>query len=197
MTTSPGDRSVPTAGTGAGSAARGYGLRPGAGPAVARYAAQVARILSAQPTDEVPDRVAAALRPLLGESDLLAPQHRLTDERRYRRHLLYADREARFTLMAITWRPGQRSRVHGHAAWCAVGVYEGHVNVCGYDCTDPAAPREISDERYGPGAVSAVRPGLTGVHRIYNGSDALAVTLHVYGMDLVAEPEAINVVLAE
>jgi hypothetical protein len=46
------------------------------------------------------------------------------------------------------------------------------------------------------GAVTCARPGLAEAHRIQNDGPEVAITLHVYGRDLVDDPGAINIVIA-
>lgn len=177
----------------------GYGLHPSCKPAVADFAAAVTEIVETHDPVEVPERVRAALTPLLATEDLLDPVHRTESDDHYTRHVLYADPEHRFTVLALVWKPGQTTTVHGHAAWGAVGVYEGEPNVCCYDCGgdegDPT-PSETSDERFSPGATCAVQPGFGDAHRIYNGTDRTVITIHAYGLDLVVDPESINLPLA-
>lgn len=177
-----------------------YGLQPGARPALARFAEAVTRIVETQPAPDVARHVRSALDPLLATRDLLDPAHRLGSSTSYRRHVLYADPQHRFTILALVWQPGQTTSVHGHSAWGAVGVYEGEPNVCCYDCApgadDALVPTPTSDERFGPGATCAVQPGFDDAHRIYNGTQRPVITIHAYGRDLLREPESINLVLA-
>ncbi len=178
----------------------GYGLHPDCKPAVAAYAEAVTRIVETSDPVDVPDRVREALGPLLATEDLLAPAHREESAERYVRHVLYADPEHRFTVLALVWKPGQTTVIHGHSAWGAVGVYEGQPNVCCYDCEknadDEWAAEETTDDRFGPGATCAVQPGFDDVHRIYNGTDETVITIHTYGCDLVVDPESINLPIA-
>jgi predicted metal-dependent enzyme (double-stranded beta helix superfamily) len=179
----------------------GYGVQPGVHDAVRRYAEAVTDVLATAEKDEVPDRVCALLGDLLETPDLLDARHRESAEETYRRHVLYADAEGRFTVLALVWRPGQTTSVHGHTTWGAVGVYEGNPSVRCYDCKPAESarivPQERSDERFGPGATCAVRPGYDDVHRIYNDTDETIITIHTYGRDLVAEPESINLDIAD
>jgi predicted metal-dependent enzyme (double-stranded beta helix superfamily) len=176
-----------------------YGLAPKAHAVVSAWAEQVDVILAEHDLDAVPEHVAEALTPLLATPDLLCDALRAPGEDRYRKHRLYADPAGRFTLLALIWLPGQGTVVHGHTAWCSVGVYEGEPNVVTYDCQAKEDGTHAADEtcntRHGPGALCAVRPGLGDVHRIYNDTDATMITLHAYGCDLVEDPDAINLVV--
>ncbi len=166
---------------------------------VRRLEAIVDRADDAAFTSEALDAVRCAVR----ASDLLQPEHRIGSDATYRRHLLYADADGRFSVLALVWRPGQCSPVHGHTAWCAVGVIDGEVTeqrfVCGdlASSCDPDTVRAVgAPRRFGPGAVFLSQPGSEGVHRVANEGTADLITLHVYGCDLAADPTVINVVYA-
>ena len=178
------------------AAPAGYGPHAEAHPAVRDFCERVAGILEADPDTHPADAVAEAMGPMLAVDDLLAPAHRETRDDWYRKHILYACPEGRFTLLALVWKPGQGTTIHGHTAWGAVGVYEGTPNVAVYDCVEEKdgthAVTETKDIRCKRGDLATVRPGLCDVHRIYNDSDELMITLHAYGLDLVADPDAIN-----
>ena len=174
----------------------GYGPHAEAHPAVAAFAEQVEAILAAPDEREFCDRVAEVLAPVLAVEDLLSPTVREPGPEKYRKHVLYACPEKRFTLLSLVWLPGQGTSIHGHSAWGAVGVYEGTPNVAVYDCEDVDGERhavtEVKDIRCKPGDLATVRPGLDDVHRIYNDSDETTITLHAYGLDLIEDPDAIN-----
>ena len=175
---------------------RSYGFHPEAHGAIHDYVDRVHAILDASEDGDVADEVAATLQDVLLVDDLLSASQREPGEAKYRKHILYACPKGRFTLLSLVWTPGQGTPVHGHTAWGAVGVYEGTPNVAVYDC------EEIEDERHAVtekkdvcctrGDLATVRPGLCDVHRIYNDSDETMITLHTYGLDLVDDPDAIN-----
>jgi predicted metal-dependent enzyme (double-stranded beta helix superfamily) len=178
----------------------GYGAHPKAHAAISAFAERVHEILpppgTAVDADAVVSAVAEALRPVLAVEDLLDAAHREGRPDWYRKHILYACPEGRFTLLALVWLPGQGTVIHGHTAWGAVGVYEGTPNVAVYECSEGADGRhaavETKDIRCGPGDLATVRPGLCDVHRIYNATNETMITLHAYGLDLIADPDAIN-----
>ncbi len=174
----------------------GYGLRPGAHAAVARFAEQATDIVETRPELERSPAVAECLRELLGTPDLLAPAHRVGCETEYCRHTLYADPEGRFTLLALVWQPEQQSTVHGHTAWCAMGIFEGTPHVERFDVTVDTSGQAHTAVRNrfdcSVGEVCALQAGLDDVHRVSNPSDGTVISLHVYGCDLVADPQRIN-----
>ncbi|WP_323122177.1 cysteine dioxygenase family protein [Burkholderia alba] len=128
----------------------------------------------------------AALAEAAAAPALLTPAQREGSANTYRRHLLAADPLGRYAVVSLVWQPGQWSPVHGHQTWCGYAVLEGTLSESVYDWHDAAGcatearrhPRET-------GAVSYVRAGMTGIHRLGHGgaaADAPAVSLHVYGV---------------
>ncbi len=178
----------------------GYGLYPDVHPVVEQFARDIAQIIESNEPEDVPAQVSEKLEAVLATDDLLAECHRETGDETYRRHILYADPDRRFTILALVWKPGQRTTVHGHTAWGSVGVYEGRPNVTCYDCTEDedgaVTPHETQDICCEPKQTTHVQPGLCGTHRIYNDTDDVVITIHTYGRDLVQDPESINMVLS-
>jgi predicted metal-dependent enzyme (double-stranded beta helix superfamily) len=73
----------------------------------------------------VAGRVAAALRPHLHDSDLLAPAQRASNPAGYQQHILHVEDDGSFSIVSLVWLRGQATPIHDHISWCVVGVYEG------------------------------------------------------------------------
>ena len=82
-------------------------------------------VRGAAPGRATVDAVAGALRPALGDPQLLRPDQRVGDPAAYRQHLLHVADDGAFSLVALVWLPGQATPIHDHLAWCVVGVHEG------------------------------------------------------------------------
>ena len=82
-------------------------------------------VRGASPGQATVDAVADALRPALGDPQLLRPDQRVGDPAAYRQHLLHVADDGAFSLVALVWLPGQATPIHDHLAWCVVGVHEG------------------------------------------------------------------------
>lgn len=180
---------------GRSSPARGHAAVPLA-PALARYVAQVEALLAGAADEAaLAARVAGALGELACERGLLTPEQRLGDAEHYTRHLLHADPDGRFTVLALVWLPGQSTPVHGHTAWGAVAVHEGRptIGLYEYEPGYGALPRQ--EIQCVPGEVSWVQAGIQYPHRIFNASDRPAITLHTYGRDLSSNPTGINILV--
>ncbi len=166
-------------------------------PLLAEYVHGVSGVLDAENPGNTPNMVADLVPPLFEADDLLRPDQRTSDSESYQRHLLYAEPKGRFTLLALVWLPGQQTPVHGHNAWCVVGVHEGAIGVTTFRRDNPhlADCRALStsgDFTAPAGTVSFVQADPEGIHRLSNTSAKAAITLHTYGMNLLDEPTAIN-----
>ena len=109
---------------------------------------------------------------------------------RYARRLVYRDPGGRFSIVAMAWGPGQVTAVHDHdGAWCVEGVLRGTTFSIPYRLIEAVGDRH----RFEPGARELTGFGETGAifppfeHHIYGNADAsaLALTLHVYGPELL------------
>jgi predicted metal-dependent enzyme (double-stranded beta helix superfamily) len=131
--------------------------------------------------DAMAREIRAALQQATATQNWLPPERRRADHVRYARHLIFADPEGRFSILAIVWDRGQMSPIHAHHCWCAVGVYQGMLTeTCYREGAAGEPPVETGSARHAAGA-STFDAG-PGIHRIANYSGVLAVSLHVYGL---------------
>ncbi|SDH68451.1 cysteine dioxygenase family protein [Paraburkholderia phenazinium] len=129
-------------------------------------------------------RIRTALAEAAADPGLLAPSQREGSAETYRRHLLAADPQGRYAIAALVWMPGQASHVHAHHTWCGYAVLDGTLSetVFAWDESQQLASETRTHPR-ASGAVSFVRAGRSGIHRLGNASDAPAVSLHIYGVE--------------
>lgn len=102
----------------------------------------------------------------------------------YTRHIAYADPHGSFTIAYLIWRPGQFSPVHGHKTWCTYQVLQGELTETHYRWNPDsviAVPCGQAVRR--PGEIASASQGLRHIHRLGNGGDRVAVSLHIYGVD--------------
>jgi len=128
--------------------------------------------------------VRTALAEAAADPALLAPAQREGSVESYRRHLLAADPHGRYAIAALVWMPGQVSPVHAHRTWCGYAVLDGAMSETVYEWNE--SRQRASETRSHPrasGAVSFVRAGHGGIHRLGNTGDAAAVSLHIYGVE--------------
>ena len=174
-----------------------YGLQPGTTPLIGELARTLHATTSLCQPHALSAAAKASLRGYLCEPTLLAPEHRQGCADRYQRHLLYADPQHQFSILAIVWLPGQHTPIHGHTAWGAVGVYAGHPYCEVFDTRANERPAmKLTPQmklRLHPKDLATVQPGIDDVHRIGNDSRDTCITIHVYGRDLLASPGSINI----
>ena len=103
----------------------------------------------------------------------------------YARRELYRSPQRGYSVVAMTWGPGQGTPLHDHSGlWCVEGVWDGELEIVQYELL------ERDGERYrfraaggmhaGPGSAGSLIPPHE-YHTIGNTSpDALAVSVHVY-----------------
>ncbi|QDI68997.1 cysteine dioxygenase [Streptomyces calvus] len=170
--------------------------RPGAFTAphpTARLAALIAEIRDTVgrglPPDPTAHLVGECLAPHLGAPDLLTEEQRASDPARYRQHLLHAEHDGSFSLVALVWLPGQGTSVHDHIAWCTTGVHEGRERERRYRLL-PAADPDGTARLVATADVVNPRGEVCGfappgdIHRVWNDGPDTSISLHVYGADV-------------
>lgn len=103
----------------------------------------------------------------------------------YARRPLYHSDAHGYSVIAMTWGPGQGTPIHDHAGmWCVEGVWHGQLEITQYDlldeCADGCAFRAVGSINAGFGSAGSLIPPFE-YHTIRNPStDTAAVSLHVY-----------------
>ena len=116
-------------------------------PRLQRLADRLAAAVTLAPGG-MASEVKAALCEATTEHGWLPAQRRRASHEHYARHLVYADPDDRFSILAIVWDRGQMSPVHGHHCWCAVGVYQGLLTETAYRESAGASPVETGSTRH-------------------------------------------------
>jgi 3-mercaptopropionate dioxygenase len=150
-------------------------------PAFAAFAADAERLIAD------PDAIAARLAELLDQDGWLAPEHQLPGTDRYRQHLLHVSPSRRVSVVALVWRPGQRTPIHDHVSWCVVGVYRGVEQETRYRLVERGGIEQLEyvetiDAH--PGHVEALIPPAENIHVVEAGGRGLTISIHVYGADI-------------
>jgi 3-mercaptopropionate dioxygenase len=155
---------------------------PGANRLVAALDAAVCR--------DCPNEITGALRNSL--CDLIRdPSVKLPDccyesaADHYARREIYRSADHGYSVIVMTWGPGQGTLIHDHAGmWCVEGVWDGSLEITPFELTEQQDERFRFESRgtmnVGPGSAGSLIPPHE-YHTIRNPSaDAIAVTLHVY-----------------
>ena len=100
------------------------------------------------------------------------------------RYLLYKDPDYGFVVMMLVWNRGQATPIHAHGTWGVEAVIKNKVRVTSYACDERDA-REVGSVVLPTGAVAYVLPPDADVHKVEHFGDGQAITVHVYGKELV------------
>ena len=125
------------------------------------------------PEVELPDRV---LEPATGH---------------YARRELYRSPAHGYSVVAMTWAPGQGTPLHDHSGlWCVEGVWQGELEITQYELLERAGERfrfrAATGMHAGRGSAGSLIPPHE-YHTIRNAqADAIAISLHVYQAPLEA-----------
>jgi predicted metal-dependent enzyme (double-stranded beta helix superfamily) len=140
------------------------------------------------------ERVTIAVKNILERSgdicEALPEKYLAPCSDRYARRLLHRDPEGRFTIVVMVWNSGQCTPLHDHAGtWCVECVARGQIHVTRYDLVGSSSAsllefREVERIQAGIGAAGALIPPFE-YHQIANPYDEQAVTIHVYGGEMV------------
>ncbi|MFF7638343.1 cysteine dioxygenase [Kitasatospora sp. NPDC008050] len=171
-----------TATTTARTAAR---ITPLAEALVARTRAVVSRGLTPAVTAEL---VAEQLRGFLGDPELLTPDQQLGDPDCYRQHVLHAEADGSFSVVALVWLPGQQTAIHDHVSWCVAGVHQGQESERRYQLVPEgigAARLVATEDVVNPlGSVAGFAPP-GDIHLVRNSCSGTAISIHLYGADVL------------
>ncbi|MGW0514923.1 cysteine dioxygenase [Streptomyces olivaceoviridis] len=130
---------------------------------------------------------ARALRGYLADPGLLTAEQCAGSPERYTQHVLHAEPDGSFSVVALVWLPGQRTPVHDHVSWCVTGVHQGTESEQRYRLVpDGAGARLVATEvvTNPVGSVCGFAPP-GDIHEVRNCGTGTAISLHVYGADVV------------
>ena len=156
-------------------------------------------VIHAERPERIPELVKAILVDSMQCGTLGVPEKfRSPIEGTYARRLLHRDPDGRYTMVVMTWGPGQRTALHDHAGiWCVECVVDGRMEVAQYDLRSEHDGRYEFTERSrvlaGRGSAGCLIPPFE-YHTLGNAAETPSITLHVYGGEMdhchVFEPEA-------
>lgn len=146
--------------------------------------------VAAEATADVVERIRSGLCALIRAGAVPVTERLLRPETgTYARRLLHRDPDRGYSVVAMTWGPGQGTPLHDHAGlWCVEGVLHGEIAVTRFDLIERDGARyrfrEAGREDAGVGSAGCLIPP-SEYHMIENADpESVAVTLHVYGGDM-------------
>jgi predicted metal-dependent enzyme (double-stranded beta helix superfamily) len=119
----------------------------------------------------------------------LPPEFTVPAEGHYARRLLHKDDEKGYSIVVMTWGPGQKTPIHDHSGmWCVEGVWGGSIDVQQYELTQKEEGHYRFEARNsyeaGVGSAGCLIPPYE-FHSISNACDqTAAVSLHIYGGEM-------------
>ncbi|HTA65026.1 MAG TPA: cysteine dioxygenase family protein [Xanthomonadaceae bacterium] len=103
----------------------------------------------------------------------------------YARRELYRSERHGYSVVAMTWGPGQGTPVHDHSGlWCVEGVWDGELEITQYELLEREGDRfrfrAAGGMHAGPGSAGSLIPPHE-YHSIGNPNQgAVAISLHIY-----------------
>jgi predicted metal-dependent enzyme (double-stranded beta helix superfamily) len=128
-------------------------------------------------------QVAAALRPRLPSPAILTSEQRYGDPLSYRCHLLHAEPDGSFSVLAVVWRPGQETAVHDHVTWCVAAVIQGAEYEEQFELGADGWLTLTGTAQLSAGQVAGFAPP-GDIHRVRNIGSEATISVHVYGTDI-------------
>ncbi len=107
----------------------------------------------------------------------------------YCRRLLHQDHQHGYSILAMTWGPGQGTPIHDHAGmWCVEAVWQGQIEVVQYELMEQSGERfrlePRTTMRTGAGSAGSLIPPHE-YHTIANPDlRRAAVTIHIYAGEM-------------
>ena len=155
-------------------------------PGAERFIHEIDEAVSADCTKAVTDRLRNTLCRMIRDRAVeLPPCVFECCGDHYARRELYQSEEHGYSVVAMTWGPGQGTPIHDHCGlWCVEGVWQGQLEITRYELEeeDGDKARFSTHETLmaGAGSAGALLPPHE-YHTIRNPKDdAIAISLHVY-----------------
>lgn len=168
-------------------------------PMDAGFRSRLDAVIHGEAGDRIPERVKALLIESIHGGALALPEgFRTPIEGTYARRLLHRDPLGDYTIVVMTWGPGQKTALHDHAGiWCVECVVDGNMEVAQYDLQSQQDGHYRFEERSrviaGRGSAGCLIPPFE-YHTLGNVAETPSITLHVYGGEMdhchVFEPDA-------
>ena len=156
-------------------------------------------VIHGEPSTRIPEMVKAVLIDSMQHGSLNVPSAlKAPRPDTYARRLLHRDPSGQYTMVVMTWGPGQKTALHDHAGiWCVECVVDGNMEVAQYDLVSERDGAFRFEQRNrivaGRGTAGCLIPPFE-YHTLGNVEPTPSVTLHVYGGEMdhchVFEPAA-------
>lgn len=122
-----------------------------------------------------------ALPDILSSSDWLPSSLLTADPAGYRRELLHQAPDGSYSIGCFVWAPGQKTRIHDHTCWGAIGVMAGRLRERSFTLSGDGALNAGESRLIGPGDVASCQPGADDIHEVGSAAEEISISLHIYG----------------
>lgn len=129
------------------------------------------------------DLVAERLSRHLPSPDVLTHDQRAGCHDRCATHLLHAEADGSFSVVALVLRPGQSTPIHDHVTWCVFGVIQGAEREERYVLRRDGFLELAGTSANLVGDVDGIEPP-GDIHLVRNDDVPAAISLHIYGTDV-------------
>ena len=155
-------------------------------PGQAKFIAAVDAAVTSGDKHAVTAALRNALCALIRDNEVQLPccvQDAIVDH--YARRELYRSPQHGYSVVAMTWAPGQGTPIHDHCGlWCVEGVWNGELEITQYELLERDGERfrfrAAGGMHAGPGSAGSLIPPHE-YHTITNASDdKVAISLHIY-----------------
>jgi predicted metal-dependent enzyme (double-stranded beta helix superfamily) len=161
-----------------------YSSQAGAGRCLGGLVSAVRAVTrSGESWAETADLAADVLWLHMPGPEILTAEQRYGDPTGYRCHLLHAEPDGSFSVVALVWRPGQATPIHDHVTWCVFGVIQGAEHEERYTLRGDGWLEQTGTAVNATGDVTGLAPP-GDIHRVRNDGAQTAISLHIYGTDV-------------
>ena len=131
-------------------------------------------------------RVEALVREAISDPEAVRDAFEKAENLERQGPITFAWRDASLSVADVTTPPGLKSPAHNHNMWAVIGVYDGqeHNKFFRYENEEL---QEKGERLLQEGDVAVLGPNA--IHAIANPLSTVSGALHVYGGDLVEQPE--------
>jgi 3-mercaptopropionate dioxygenase len=155
-------------------------------PGVRKLIQSIDDAVTAPNDREITDGLRNTLCRMIRDQDVRLPDFIYQPEAdHYARREIYRSDEHGYSIIAMTWGPGQGTQIHDHdGMWCVEGVWHGALEITQYELLERSAERfrfqPVGSMQAGKGSAGSLIPPHE-YHTIRNPSeDGVAVSLHIY-----------------
>ncbi len=130
-------------------------------------------------------RFTPGFKKLLQDSTWLEPEFKKPHPEYYQQYLLYLDPEERFSIVSFVWGPGQKTPIHNHEVWGAIGVLEGAEVSTPYTCDEAGLHPVAQGDYLEVGDIDWFTPTTGDIHAVNNAfEDQVSISIHIYGANI-------------